>query len=434
MPEAQREEALLLALAHAGHERGEDAGPRAPGDMEARHRVAVLGGRVAATLGPADDREPAQTAGMQPGALLARGKRDVGLRPFARHEVLLAVEARRAQPVLQGKIVAVADAHAPLLGRADEEQPAERPEGLPTQRLLRLLVEQDDAAAGLDQLGRGDKSRKPASDHDGICVHTRPRRQLTLATCVGPRRGEPAPALSAPLIRRAMRSVRGAATPVLSASASMAPCRWSISVGRRSRRSSHIDERACGSMASMRRATSRNKMSGNRRIVGIARGGTPSMCAGCTPAAFSTVRPSSICAASSRRQRRSASSLASGKSDRALSALLRLRRSLPHSTPVMSACSTNSAAGTSSASRKPATPAASGRVPGLARWERGRLPSSRDCTTLKGTIPATACCSGCRCARRAATLPTPFCRLTTVAPAGACWAISRAMSLVAPLL
>src|SRR5262245_11711500 len=141
MPEPQRDEPSLLALAHARDERGEDAGPGAPGDVEARHRVAVLGGRVAAALGPADDREPAQAAGVQPGALLARSEGDVGLRPFAGHEVLLAVEAGRAQPVLQGQIVAVADAHPPLLGRADEEQPAERPERLPAERLLRLLIE-----------------------------------------------------------------------------------------------------------------------------------------------------------------------------------------------------------------------------------------------------------------------------------------------------
>ena len=48
------------ALAHARHERLDDAGPGAPGDVEARHRVAVLGGEVAAALGPADDGEPAQ--------------------------------------------------------------------------------------------------------------------------------------------------------------------------------------------------------------------------------------------------------------------------------------------------------------------------------------------------------------------------------------
>jgi len=46
MAEAQRHEPLLLALAHALDERRDDAGARAPGDVEARHGVAVLGGEV----------------------------------------------------------------------------------------------------------------------------------------------------------------------------------------------------------------------------------------------------------------------------------------------------------------------------------------------------------------------------------------------------
>ena len=131
MAEAQRDEALLLALAHARDERRDDAGPGAPGDVEARHRVAVLGGRVAAALGPADDREPAQAPGVQPGALLARGEVDVGLGPLARPEVLLAVEAGRAQPVLQRELVrcrgcacAAARANRRRTGRRTTRTPA----------------------------------------------------------------------------------------------------------------------------------------------------------------------------------------------------------------------------------------------------------------------------------------------------------------------
>ncbi len=197
MAEAQRGEPLLLALAHAGDERGNDAGPGAPGDVEARHRVAVLGGRVAAALGPADDREPAQAPGVQPGALLGRGEGDIGLGPLAGPEVLLAVEAGRAQPVLQGKVVAIADAHAPLLGRVDEEQAAERPERLAAQRLLRLLIEQDHLAPGLDQLGRGDQPGKPAADDDGIRVHLPLPAPAGLNACL-----PPAPAPSRASLRR----------------------------------------------------------------------------------------------------------------------------------------------------------------------------------------------------------------------------------------
>ena len=58
--EAQRDEPALRGRAHAAHERLEHARPGAPGDMEARHRVAVSGRQIAAALGPADDRENLQ--------------------------------------------------------------------------------------------------------------------------------------------------------------------------------------------------------------------------------------------------------------------------------------------------------------------------------------------------------------------------------------
>ena len=60
MAEAERDEPALLGLAHAAHERLDHARPGAPGDMEARHRVAVSGRQIAAALGPADDRENLQ--------------------------------------------------------------------------------------------------------------------------------------------------------------------------------------------------------------------------------------------------------------------------------------------------------------------------------------------------------------------------------------
>ena len=142
---------------------------------------------------------------MQPGALLAGSEADVGLGPLARPVILLAVEAGGAHPVLQGEIVAVADAQAPLLGRIDEHQAAERPERLAAERLLRLLVEQDHALAGVDQLAGRNQPRQAAADHDhvrihcslpapldGGCVHTTAR-----STCSGVNAGDPAPAASA---------------------------------------------------------------------------------------------------------------------------------------------------------------------------------------------------------------------------------------------
>ena len=176
MAKAERHEAALLGLAHAPHERLDHARPGAPGDVKARHRIAVPGREISAALGPADDRENLQALRAQPGALLARREIDVGLGPAARPVILVAVEAGRAEPVLQREVAAVAHAHAALLGGVDEEQSAERPERLAAERAFRLLIENDDLAARVGELGRRDQTRKPGADHNGVCVHARPRR------------------------------------------------------------------------------------------------------------------------------------------------------------------------------------------------------------------------------------------------------------------
>ena len=107
---------------------------------------------------------------VQPGALLAGREVDVGLRPAARPLVLGPVEARRAQPVLPRELARVADAHPPLLGAVDEEEPAERPEGLTTERALGLLVDEDDPAARVGELGRGHEAGQSAADDDRVRV------------------------------------------------------------------------------------------------------------------------------------------------------------------------------------------------------------------------------------------------------------------------
>src|ERR1700678_4723015 len=79
MAEAQLDEAAPLALAHTAYERRDHAGTGAPGDVEARDRVAVAGGEVAAALGPADVRHEAQALRVQPRALLTGREADVSL-------------------------------------------------------------------------------------------------------------------------------------------------------------------------------------------------------------------------------------------------------------------------------------------------------------------------------------------------------------------
>ena len=162
---------------HPPFERLHDCRPGAPRDVEAGHRVAVAVGEVAAALGPADDREEPHTHPGQPRPLLACREVDVRRGPLAAPEVLArgvvgaAVEARRAEPVLQGEVGGVADAEAALLGGVDEEQPAERPERLPAEARRGLLVEQDHPPARVRQLGGGHQPGEPGPHDDDVCVH-----------------------------------------------------------------------------------------------------------------------------------------------------------------------------------------------------------------------------------------------------------------------
>src|SRR3954451_6888791 len=171
MTEPEVDQAALLRSAHSALERFDDARAGAPGDVKARHRVAMAGCGVSPALGPADDGEDAVAHLVQPGALLPAGEVDVRLGPLARPVVFLAVEARGAQPVLPSELVAVLDAQSALLGRVDEEQPAEAPDRLTAQGLLAFLVEQQDPTSRVGELGGCDESGEPGSDDDDIRVH-----------------------------------------------------------------------------------------------------------------------------------------------------------------------------------------------------------------------------------------------------------------------
>src|SRR5215208_6256002 len=139
-------------------------------------RFTELGARIApdtpaTALGPARVGQPAHALRVQPRALLARAEADVGLRPAPRPLVLRAVEAGRAEPVLERQLVGVLHAHAPLLGAVDEHQPAERPERLAAEGALGLLVEQEHAPAGVGQLRRRHQAGEPGADDDDVPVH-----------------------------------------------------------------------------------------------------------------------------------------------------------------------------------------------------------------------------------------------------------------------
>ena len=137
MAEAQRHEPSLLALAHARDERRDDAGPGAPGDVEARHRVAVLGRR--------DSRRARPSRRSGTSARPWRAARRASRRPRRRHRPRPTCAASGpprgrsrpspASPAAPGRGESRMRMRR-CSGRVDEEQAAERPERLPAQRLL----------------------------------------------------------------------------------------------------------------------------------------------------------------------------------------------------------------------------------------------------------------------------------------------------------
>ena len=55
-------------------------------------------------------------------------------------------------------------------GRIDQKQSAERPESLAAEALFALLIDHDDAFAGVGDLGCGDETREAAADHDDVSI------------------------------------------------------------------------------------------------------------------------------------------------------------------------------------------------------------------------------------------------------------------------
>ena len=166
MSEPELHAARLLMRPHAALEWRDHARPRAPGDVKARHAVPRRTRARGPTFGPADRGEPAHPLRVKPRAFLAGGKIDVRLRPPPRPVVFGTVEARGVHPVAQRELVRVVDAEAALLGRVDEEQPAQRPERLPAQALLALLLDQKHSAPRVGRLRGGDETRESRSNDD----------------------------------------------------------------------------------------------------------------------------------------------------------------------------------------------------------------------------------------------------------------------------
>ncbi len=148
-------------------------GAGAPGDVEAGNGIAVPVRPEVAALGPADGRQQGDAMALQPGPLLAGGELDVGASPAHRPGVLVLqpVELRAAAPVVPGEGEGVLDAEAALLGRVDEEEPAEGPERLAAEVGGVLLVDQGHAPAPAGEFVRRDQAGEARSDDDDVRVH-----------------------------------------------------------------------------------------------------------------------------------------------------------------------------------------------------------------------------------------------------------------------
>ena len=77
-----------------------DSRPCTPGDVKARHRVAVPISLPPAALGPADDGKPAHPLRVKPGSHLPRREINKGFGDLARPMIFRSVELCRAQPIL----------------------------------------------------------------------------------------------------------------------------------------------------------------------------------------------------------------------------------------------------------------------------------------------------------------------------------------------
>src|SRR5690606_39468329 len=63
------------------------------------------------------------------------------------------------------------DAHAPLFGGVDQEQPAERPPRLSAEARLRFLFDNGDAFPCVNELSRSYQAGEPRTHDDGIRFH-----------------------------------------------------------------------------------------------------------------------------------------------------------------------------------------------------------------------------------------------------------------------
>ncbi len=170
----ERDKATFLGSYDLGQKDIDDARSGSPpGEVEARHRIAVSESHSAAAFGPADIRHQAKPQIVQVLTLVAGRELDVRLGPLTRPVIFaVAVESRCAHPVLHRQLEGVLDAESALFGGAvHEEESAERPKCLRAEVGSVLLFHDKDFAARARQFVGGDQSRQPCPpDNDDVSL------------------------------------------------------------------------------------------------------------------------------------------------------------------------------------------------------------------------------------------------------------------------
>ena len=157
---------------HTPLERLDHARPGAPGDVEARDRVAVADRAVAAALGPADVRHPLHAHRRQPRALLAGREVDVGFAPSA----AASGPAGRSKPAVPSQSCHASSRESLIRirrcsglstmkspPRDQNACPPSEASGSCSTRITRLPASTSSAV--------GHEPGQPAADHDHVSIH-----------------------------------------------------------------------------------------------------------------------------------------------------------------------------------------------------------------------------------------------------------------------
>ena len=135
MSELEDECSVFFRFGGSFDEGLQDARARAPCDVKPGNRVSWASAAVTAAFRPSNEAQEADVEAVQPVAHFCRSVVDVGLRPFARPVIFLAVEAGGGLPIRPGEIEAVFDAQpgCALFRRVDQKDAAQRPVRLTTE-------------------------------------------------------------------------------------------------------------------------------------------------------------------------------------------------------------------------------------------------------------------------------------------------------------